>query len=88
MNMAIKLDALTLIGFVGVAVIVSAYFANQQRWLSSEDWRYPLANLIGACLILASLFSQWNFPSAVIEVVWIFVSLYGIAKNVGRAERP
>ena len=70
-----------VIGFAGVAVIVVAYFANQQRWLKSEDWRYPFANLAGASLILVSLFFEWNFPSLVIEIFWIAISLYGLAKS-------
>jgi hypothetical protein len=75
-----------VIGFAGVAVIVAAYFTNQQRWLSSEDWRFPFANLVGAALILISLFFEWNLPSVVIEIFWIAISLYGIAKSW--AERP
>src|SRR5436309_1036356 len=43
-----------VIGFAGAAAIIAAYFANQQRWLRSEDWRYPFANLVGAALILVS----------------------------------
>ena len=69
-----------VIGFAGAAAIVAAYFANQQRWLRSEDWRYPCANLVGAALILVSLFFEWNFPSVVIEIFWITISLYGMAK--------
>lgn len=74
-----------IVGFIGAAVFVAAYFANQQRWLSSEDWRYPFANLMGAVLILVSLLYEWNFPSVVVEVFWAVISLYGIAKS--RRER-
>jgi hypothetical protein len=71
-----------VIGFVGAAAIVAAYFANQQRWLRSEDWRYPFANLVGAALILVSLFFEWNFPSVVIEIFWVAISLHGVAKSL------
>jgi len=53
--------------------------------LSSEDWRFPFLNLIGAVLILISLIYEWNYPSVVIEVFWALISLYGIAKS--RRER-
>ena len=69
-----------LIGFAGAAVMVTVYFANQQRWLSSEDWRYPAANLAGAVLILFSLLFTWNFPSVVIEVFWALISIWGLAR--------
>ena len=75
-----RLAVYDVIGFVGAGVLIAAYFANQQRWLPSEDWRFPLANLVGALLILISLFFEWNFPSVVIEGFWIAVSLWGIAR--------
>jgi hypothetical protein len=83
--MGIDIEPYDIVGFAGAAVFVIAYFANQQRWLSSEDWRYPFANLVGAVLILVSLVFEWNYPSVVIEVFWALISLYGIAKS--RRER-
>ena len=76
------LEPYNAIGFAGVVLLVAAYFANQQRWLRSDDWRYPAANLFGAVLILISLWFEWNFPSAVIEIVWALISLWGIAKSL------
>lgn len=76
-----------LVGFAGVALILAAYFLNQQRWLRSDDWRFPAANLIGAMLIFVSLLFEWNFPSAVIEVFWMLISLWGIAQSLWRG-RP
>jgi hypothetical protein len=32
-----RVDAYTAAGFVGVGLIVAAYFANQQGWLRAED---------------------------------------------------
>jgi len=78
-------DALTVAGFVGVAIVLAAYFSNQQGWLSSEDWRFPAANLVGALLILASLIVEWNFPSVVIEVAWALISIYGLIRHLRRA---
>jgi hypothetical protein len=75
------MDAFMLVGLVGVACIVVAYFANQQGWLGSDDWRFPAANLVGSLLILVSLYDAWNFPSAVIEVIWATISLYGLSRQ-------
>ncbi|HME23795.1 MAG TPA: hypothetical protein VKI44_21125 [Acetobacteraceae bacterium] len=60
---------------------MAAYFANQQGWLSAEDWRFTAANLVGSLLILTSLWTAWNFPSAVIEVIWAAISLYGLIRR-------
>lgn len=80
------IDPCTLAGLLGTAIVVGAYFANQQRWLHSHDWRYPAANLAGSLLILMSLLEEWNTPSVVIELFWIAISLYGLARRrVGRS---
>lgn len=70
------------VGLVGSAVIVVAYFLNQRGQLASSDWRFPALNLAGAALILFSLFFAWNLPSVLIEVFWIAISLYGLARAV------
>lgn len=82
-----SLDLFTVAGIVGAVIVVVAYFANQQGWLRSEDWRFPAANLVGAVLILASLSVAWNLPAAVIEAFWAAISLYGLARS-RRASRP
>ena len=73
-------DPFAVIGMIGVAILVGAYFANQKGVLASDDRRYPLANLLGSLLIMASLWTAWNLPSAVIEVVWAAISLYGMLR--------
>jgi hypothetical protein len=79
----VKADAVELyffraIGLVGAAIFVVAYFANQARWLSAHDWRFPAANLAGSLLILMSLLVEWNLPSVVIEAFWAAISVYGL----------
>ena len=76
-----ELLAFRAIGLVGAAVFVVAYFANQARWLSAHDWRFPAANLVGALLIIISLFGEWNLPSVVIEAFWAAISVYGLVNR-------
>lgn len=79
------LDLPTLIGFLGVAMVLAAYFANQQRWLSSEDWRFPAINLVGSCCILISLYAAWNLPSFIINASWVAISFWGLVKGWRRS---
>ncbi len=76
-----QLDVFRAVGLIGVGLILAAYFANQQRWLRSEDWRFPAANLVGSLLILVSLYAEWNLPSVVIEVFWIAISVFGLVNR-------
>ncbi len=69
-----------LIGLLGVACVLFAYWALQTERLASEDWRFSAVNGIGAVLIMVSLFHTFNLASFVIEIVWLAISLYGLWK--------
>lgn len=79
------LQAFTVAGFAGSAIVIVAFFAAQQGWVDAKDRRYLLANLVGSGLILLSLYAEWNFPAAVIEGFWAAISLYGLMRGPGRA---
>lgn len=68
------------IGIIGVLCILAAYFLLQTEKIRSDELRYPVLNLVGAVLILVSLTHTFNLASFVIEICWIAISLYGIAK--------
>ncbi|MBV9250511.1 MAG: hypothetical protein JO227_14845 [Acetobacteraceae bacterium] len=76
------MDLLTAGGVLGAFIVLAAYFANQFDWLQATNWRFPLANLIGAVLILGSFYAQWNLPAALIEAAWAVVSLIGFVRRV------
>lgn len=85
--MAEYLDAASsVLGYLGAATIIVAYFLNQNGRLRSEDWRFPAANLTGSALVMVSLVYHPNLPSVVIELFWATISVYGLGKNF-RARR-
>ncbi|HEY7576125.1 MAG TPA: hypothetical protein VH855_00900 [Acetobacteraceae bacterium] len=75
------MDPYTVAGLAGVGVVLAAYFANQQDWLDARRWQFPAANLAGSLLILVSLWRAWNLPSAVIEIAWSAISLWGLIRR-------
>ncbi|MGB7374879.1 CBU_0592 family membrane protein [Pontixanthobacter sp.] len=72
-------DIYTLIGFAGMIMIVSAY-----GYMTAKDDPNPFilhgTNLIGAVLLSISLLVHTNLPSLVLEVIWISVAVWGLAK--------
>ena len=76
--------AMSLVGLAGSALIIVAYFFNQQGWMSSTGPRFLSLNLAGSALILSSLYYQWNLPSVVIESFWAAISLYGLVLQTFR----
>jgi len=76
-----KLDIYQVIGFVGMIFIIYAYFLLQVGKYDSKSLQFQYINLIGAILLLISLCVHFNLGSFIIEVFWILITLYGIAKN-------
>jgi hypothetical protein len=70
-----------LLGVIGSLTIIAAYFATQKGWVEASDWRFPLANLIGAALILLSLTVAWNLAAFVMEFFWVVISIYGLMRS-------
>ncbi|MGA1933144.1 CBU_0592 family membrane protein [Arcobacter sp. YIC-464] len=76
------MDIYQWIGFVGMAFVVFAYLLLQMNKYTIRSIQYQLLNLIGAILLLISLFVHFNLGSFIIEIFWIGITIYGIAKNI------
>jgi hypothetical protein len=68
-----------ILGVAGSLAIAVTYFANLQGFVATEGWAYSLLNLVGAVLILFSLYWAWNLPAAIMEGFWAAISAYGLA---------
>ena len=74
------MNGIDIIGFIGVSLILIAYFQNLNGKLDSENIRYILLNLIGAILAcLASLLMEY-YPFVLLEGTWTFVSFLALIK--------
>nr|WP_321268573.1 hypothetical protein [uncultured Sulfurimonas sp.] len=67
-----------IIGSLGVAIVVIAYFLLQINKLDIKNIYFSSMNAIGSIMILYSLFYNWNLASVLIESFWIFISFIGI----------
>ncbi len=73
-----------IIGIIGVAMILSGYFFSQTHDKFTKTIYYSSLNLLGAILILFSLFYHWNLASVIIEIFWILISCLGIIRFIKR----
>jgi predicted membrane protein len=69
-----------ILGTIGVAIIILTYAMLQLGRIRSEQLLYSVLNAAGASLILISLWHSFNFPSVVVEVFWLLISLFGIGR--------
>jgi len=63
------------IGYIGVAIYVASYALLATQKLTGESAMYHSLNLIAPCCIIVSLYDAFNAPSAVIQSIWIAISL-------------
>lgn len=69
-----------LVGMVGMALVVFAFYQNVTGKWTSEHESYNVVNLSGAVLLLLSLCVHHNLGSFIIELFWIAISVKGLKK--------
>jgi formate hydrogenlyase subunit 3/multisubunit Na+/H+ antiporter MnhD subunit len=69
-----------VIGWTAAAMMLAAYFLLTSGKLSPRSAAYQWLNLCSGAGIVVN--SGWNgaYPSATINVVWMAISLYGLAR--------
>ena len=74
------MNAVDFIGFIGVLMILIAYFLNLNNKIAPDNIVYILLNLIGAILAcLASILMEY-YPFVLLEGTWTIVSLAALIK--------
>lgn len=70
----------TFVGLLGAMVTVGAYLALQLGRLRGQGYYYAGLNAIGAGLVLVSMADAFNLSSAIMQGIWISVSVIGITR--------
>ncbi len=66
-------------GYVGVLLILLAFFFLQAEKLRGNGWIYQLMNVLGAVGIMLSLvFGSFNLSAFLQELAWVLIGIYGI----------
>ena len=76
-----------LVGNVGVLLILATYFAIQVDRIDVTGYLYITLNGLGAGFILVSLLYDFNLSAFIIELAWLCISLFGLARrwNIARS---
>ena len=70
------------VGMLGTLMVLAAFFLLQAGRLSGTGIVYQLLNLLGAGGVLVSLLGKFNLPVFFLELAWMLISAYGIARTV------
>ena len=78
-----------LFGVVGVLLILTAYAGATSGKLDARRAPALLLNLVGALLILLSLYFDFNLSAVLMEGAWALVALIGLARlALGASRKP
>lgn len=69
-----------IIGIIGVALTLIAYFLLNINKIRPDKFYYPFLNTVGSFFILYSLFFVWNLAAGIMEICWLLISLAGVLK--------
>lgn len=69
-----------IVGWMGTVLILLAYFLLTQRRITGQSWVFHALNLVGAVGIVVNAVSNSAYPPAVLNLVWSFIAIYGIAR--------
>jgi len=72
-------------GYIGVALVLLAFFLLQERKLQGSGLVYQLMNVLGAIGVMLSLaFGNFNLSAFIMQVAWLLIGGYGIVRGIQR----
>jgi hypothetical protein len=79
----------TVIGFIGVGLLLLAFVLNLAKILKAEGIPYLGLNLVGAGLACASSWMIDFMPFVILEATWTGATLVALIRTLtGRATQP
>jgi hypothetical protein len=72
------IDSSNIIGLFGVFLILYSYYRVQCQREYVKTLSYSLCNLMGGTFQVISLCINWNLPAFISNVIWAFLSAYGV----------
>ena len=79
--MALQFAWYDWVGLIGTLLVLLAFFLLQAGRLAGNGIIYQLLNLFGAAGVLVSLLGTFNPAVFVLELSWVAISAYGIARS-------
>lgn len=71
---------LEITDWLGVFLIVGAYFGLVSGWLNATNLLYLWANILGSAAIALASWKKKDIQPVVLNLVWIAVALFGLSR--------
>lgn len=80
------MDWVDVVGWVGAGLVLLAYGLLSAGKLGARSVPYQLMNVVGAVGMLINGYARGALPSAALNLIWMGIGLYVLAKYRGRTE--
>jgi hypothetical protein len=80
------MDVATLIGSLGVALLLLAFFLNLFKFIAQDGFAYIGMNVTGAALACWSSWIIAFMPFVILEAVWCAVAFAALVKRTSHAQ--
>ncbi len=74
------MDWVDIVGWAGAVLVLAAYGLVSTKRLDGDSMAYQALNVAGAAGMLINTYVRGALPSAALNVIWIGVGLYVLAK--------
>jgi len=81
------ISSATLVGSIGVSLLLLAFFLNLFKLLRVDGYRYIALNMIGGALACLSSWMIDFMPFVVLEGTWAVVAAVALVKKVASSPR-
>jgi hypothetical protein len=78
------MDWVDIVGWAGAVLVLAAYGLVSTKRLDGDSVIYQALNVAGAAGMLINTYVRGALPSAALNVIWIGVGIYVLAKIVFR----
>ena len=67
-------------GWIGMTLIVLAYFLLSTKKLTARSWIYHLMNFLGGAGIVMNTLINKAWPAMALNILWAFIAIISIIK--------
>lgn len=78
----IRMNVFDIAGLSGFCLYVGVYASLQMGRIDGNSISYTFVNASAASLVLISLLQNFNLASALIQIMWISISVIGIIRII------
>lgn len=76
------IDLYMISGWIGMFLMILAYFLLSYKKLESNSLNYNLLNLFGGVGVLISAFYSKLWPVVALNIFWSGIAIFSICKNM------